>query len=176
MRKKFAAMILSVVMAVCPMGTTGIGSVITAEAHSGRTDSSGGHHDNKNKSGLGSYHYHCGGYPAHLHSNGVCPYSSQTADTSSVQTPSGTPASSAEPAATSPTAPAASASQQTASDEAELIKKVQQALNEKGYDCGEADGIMGQKSTQALMNFQTDCGLTVDGVIGQEVKTALGIL
>lgn len=43
-------------------------------AHSGRTDSSGGHKDNKNKSGLGSYHYHCGGYPAHLHSGGVCPY------------------------------------------------------------------------------------------------------
>lgn len=45
-------------------------------AHSGRTDSSGGHRDNKNKSGLGSYHYHCGGYPAHLHENGVCPYKS----------------------------------------------------------------------------------------------------
>ena len=43
-------------------------------AHSGRTDSSGGHRDNKNKSGLGSYHYHCGGYPAHLHNNGGCPY------------------------------------------------------------------------------------------------------
>lgn len=43
-------------------------------AHSGRTDSNGGHKDNQNKSGLGSYHYHCGGYPAHLHSNGVCPY------------------------------------------------------------------------------------------------------
>ena len=42
--------------------------------HSGRTDSSGGHKDNKNKSGLGSYHYHCGGYPAHLHKNDVCPY------------------------------------------------------------------------------------------------------
>ncbi|WP_455543682.1 YHYH domain-containing protein [Intestinibacter sp.] len=47
-------------------------------AHSGRTDSSGGHRDNKNKSGLGSYHYHCGGYPAHLHKNGVCPYSSSS--------------------------------------------------------------------------------------------------
>ncbi len=46
----------------------------SAWAHSGRTDSSGGHRDNKNKSGLGSYHYHCGGYPAHLHSNGICPY------------------------------------------------------------------------------------------------------
>lgn len=45
-----------------------------AFAHSGRTDSSGGHRDNRNMSGLGYYHYHCGGYPAHLHSNGVCPY------------------------------------------------------------------------------------------------------
>lgn len=44
-------------------------------AHSGRTDSSGGHRDNKNASGLGAYHYHCGGYPAHLHTGGVCPYS-----------------------------------------------------------------------------------------------------
>ena len=49
-------------------------SAISSYAHSGRTDSSGGHKDNKNKSGLGSYHYHCGGYPAHLHSGGYCPY------------------------------------------------------------------------------------------------------
>lgn len=44
--------------------------------HSGRTDSNGGHKDNKNVSGLGSYHYHCGGNPPHLHENGVCPYDS----------------------------------------------------------------------------------------------------
>ncbi len=47
-------------------------------AHPGRTDGNGGHKDNKNKSGLGSYHYHCGENPAHLHNNGVCPYSSST--------------------------------------------------------------------------------------------------
>lgn len=47
-------------------------------AHSGKTDSSGGHRDNKNKSGLGSYHYHCGGHPAHLHTNGECPYTSNS--------------------------------------------------------------------------------------------------
>lgn len=47
----------------------------TSFAHSGRTDSNGGHHDYKNNSGLGSYHYHHG-YPAHLHPGGVCPYSS----------------------------------------------------------------------------------------------------
>lgn len=46
----------------------------TVFAHSGRTDANGGHKDNKNKSGLGSYHYHCGGHEAHLHPNGVCPY------------------------------------------------------------------------------------------------------
>lgn len=42
---------------------------ITAFAHSGRTDSSGGHYD----SSTGSYHYHHG-YPAHQHTNGECPY------------------------------------------------------------------------------------------------------
>lgn len=46
----------------------------TSLAHSGRTDSAGGHHDYQNKSGLGSYHFHCGGYPPHLHPGGVCPY------------------------------------------------------------------------------------------------------
>lgn len=46
----------------------------TAFAHKGRTDSSGGHRDNNNVSGLGNYHYHCGGNPAHLHTSGYCPY------------------------------------------------------------------------------------------------------
>ena len=46
-------------------------------AHSGRTDNDGGHWDNINKSGLGSYHYHCNGYLPHLHSNGICPYNGE---------------------------------------------------------------------------------------------------
>lgn len=66
----------------------------TVEAHSGRTDASGGHRDNKNKSGLGPYHYHCGGYPAHLHTNGVCPYDSASAETESSSAAAYTPASS----------------------------------------------------------------------------------
>ena len=52
-------------------------------SHSGRTDANGGHRDNQNKSGLGSYHYHCGGHPAHLHPNGVCPYSSSSKSSTS---------------------------------------------------------------------------------------------
>lgn len=59
-------------------------------AHSGRTDSRGGHKDNKNKSGLGGYHYHCGGHPAHLHTNGVCPYSSSSASSKSSTSSSST--------------------------------------------------------------------------------------
>lgn len=62
---------------------------VNVYGHSGRTDARGGHKDNKNKSGLGSYHYHCGGHPAHLHTNGVCPYSS-----SSQSSKSSTPSSS----------------------------------------------------------------------------------
>ena len=56
---------------------------VNAYAHSGRTDANGGHRDNNNKSGLGSYHYHCGGHPPHLHNNGICPYSSETESTKS---------------------------------------------------------------------------------------------
>ena len=56
---------------------------VNAYGHSGRTDSMGGHKDNKNKSGLGIYHYHCGGYPAHLHTNGICPYSSGSSSSKS---------------------------------------------------------------------------------------------
>lgn len=73
MRKNKAKIwsIVLITLSIIVVGTNVFG-------HSGRTDSSGGHKDNKNKSGLGSYHYHCGGHPAHLHTNGVCPYSSSS--------------------------------------------------------------------------------------------------
>lgn len=38
-------------------------------AHSGKTDSNGGHYD----SSTGQYHYHHG-YPAHQHTGSKCPY------------------------------------------------------------------------------------------------------
>lgn len=120
--------------------------LLTTEAHSGRTDSNGGHKDNKNASGLGYYHYHCGGYPAHLHKQGVCPYSS-TSSTSTTKK----------------------------SSTSSTVKKVQTALNKKGYDCGTADGIMGKKTKAALKKFQKDNNLTVDGKIGKQVKKALNI-
>ena len=77
--KKYIKKILSILIILI-----GILSIqISVYSHSGRTDANGGHKDNKNKSGLGSYHYHCGGHPAHLHPNGVCPYSSSGKSTTS---------------------------------------------------------------------------------------------
>jgi len=65
-------------------------SISPVYGHPGRTDSSGGHRDTKNVSGLGPYHYHHG-YPAHLHPNGVCPYASKpTSTTTAAPTPAPT--------------------------------------------------------------------------------------
>lgn len=49
----------------------------SALAHSGGTDSSGGHWNHK----TGEYHYHHG-YGAHQHPNGVCPYTKKAAASS----------------------------------------------------------------------------------------------
>lgn len=114
----------------------------TIYAHSGRTDSAGGHHDYKNASGLGSYHYHHG-YGPHLHSNGVCPY----------QTTSGSSKS--------------SASQSKARQE---NKKYQEMLNKLGFHCGTPDGICGNKSRTSIRKFQKKHKLSVTGTLNKKTK------
>lgn len=54
------------VICCCMLPTVGV-------AHSGRTDSQGGHYNRK----TGEYHFHHG-YPAHDHPGGVCPYDKPT--------------------------------------------------------------------------------------------------
>lgn len=49
---------------------------VSALAHPGGTDANGGHYDGS------EYHYHHG-YPAHQHTNGVCPYDSSASSISS---------------------------------------------------------------------------------------------
>lgn len=75
MKKKLKLISKLVIMLMIANGSVAFG-------HSGRTDANGGHKDNKNASGLGSYHYHCGGNPAHLHDNGGCPYNSSAKSSS----------------------------------------------------------------------------------------------
>lgn len=142
---KITSLLLAATIALTPASSL---------AHGGRTDSSGGHKDNKNASGLGSYHYHCGGNPPHLHSNG-CPYSSKAATKSSTSS--------------------SKTKTSTTSTKKADTKKVQEKLNELGYDCGTADGVAGKKTTAAVKRFQEDKGLAADGVVGAKTKEAMGI-
>ncbi len=64
-QKIVSAIILIIMTVVFPLNSIG---------YSDRTDFNGGHKNNKNASGLGLFHYHCGGNLAHLHDGGVCPY------------------------------------------------------------------------------------------------------
>ncbi len=88
--KKYIKKIVSVLIVILSI----LSIQISVYSHSGRTDANGGHKDNQNKSGLGSYHYHCGGNPAHLHTNGVCPYSSSSQSSTSSSGSSSTSSSS----------------------------------------------------------------------------------
>ena len=63
MKIRFLAFMLCLFLILCALIT------IPTFAHSGGTDSKGGHYDNS----TGKYHYHHG-YSAHQHKDGVCPY------------------------------------------------------------------------------------------------------
>lgn len=51
---------------------------------------------------------------------------------------------------------------------------VQQKLIEKGADMNE-DGLFGSVTDSAVTRFQEQVGLTADGIVGSEVRRALGI-
>ncbi|SUD84703.1 peptidoglycan-binding domain 1 protein [Stutzerimonas stutzeri] len=57
----------------------------------------------------------------------------------------------------------------------ELIKKVQMALLIKGYDPGAIDGLFGSSTKRALMHFQVDNGLIVDGLMNTATLNSLGV-
>ncbi|HEY3303159.1 MAG TPA: peptidoglycan-binding domain-containing protein [Candidatus Binatia bacterium] len=57
----------------------------------------------------------------------------------------------------------------------EEIKKVQQALKDKGQDPGAIDGVMGPKTKDALKAFQEKQGLKATGTLDEQTKKALGI-
>lgn len=124
-------------------------SPVISLAHSGRTDSSGGHHDYNNVSGLGSYHYHHGMGP-HLHENGVCPYSSNAGSSSGTK-------------------------KQSKYYRSSTIKKVQNKLNKLGYKCGNADGHCGAKTKSAIKKYQRKKHMTVNGKITKTLLKKLNI-
>ena len=64
----------------------------------------------------------------------------------------------------------------TVYEDPEIIRKVQQALNEAGFDCGEADGIAGRRTKQAVADFLASKGMeSDDGKISRKLLEALDI-
>ena len=55
------------------------------------------------------------------------------------------------------------------------VVDIQNALKQKGYYTGATDGIYGTATRNAVIAFQKDNGLTVDGVAGSKTLSALGI-
>ena len=55
------------------------------------------------------------------------------------------------------------------------VTKIQQRLQELGYDPGTADGIYGTRTKNAVIAFQRDYGLSDDGIAGPKTLEALGL-
>lgn len=53
------------------------------------------------------------------------------------------------------------------------VTYLQNALTILGYDCGTVDGKFGTKTFEAVKQFQKDCRLTADGVVGTKSWAAL---
>lgn len=151
MKRKASALFLAATIGLTPA---------ISLAHPGKTDSSGGHRDNKNKSGLGAYHYHCGNNPHHLHKDGKCPYNKKP----------NTQKNSNKKSTSSKKTSSSSSSSKVADN-----KKIQARLNKLGYNCGTPDGNMGPKTINAIKSFQKAKGLKADGLVGPATRKAMGI-
>ncbi|MFC1690454.1 peptidoglycan-binding protein, partial [Pseudomonadota bacterium] len=75
-------------------------------------------------------------------------------------------------AVSSSTAPSGSSQRQTYSSKpqpSKLVRDVQQILAALGYAPGPIDGLTGRKTAAAVMQFQSDYGFKVDGIVDQQL-------
>ena len=57
-----------------------------------------------------------------------------------------------------------------------VIADIQTHLNRLGYDAGTPDGIMGDKTRNAIKKIQSSYGVTIDGVASEELLRSLKLL
>jgi hypothetical protein len=55
------------------------------------------------------------------------------------------------------------------------VKEIQEALKDKGFDPGAADGVIGPETNQAIREFQKSNNLQVTGRIDEKTAGALGV-
>jgi len=56
-----------------------------------------------------------------------------------------------------------------------VVRAVQQALNDKGYNAGKVDGIWGPKTQSAVTKFQQSQGMTPTRSLDDQTLAALGV-
>jgi len=57
----------------------------------------------------------------------------------------------------------------------ENTRQVQQALNQRGYDVGPVDGVMGPQTRRAISQYQRDNNMSVTGRADAQLASALGV-
>lgn len=55
----------------------------------------------------------------------------------------------------------------------EDVKELQKALNSAGFNCGKEDGIFGKATKAAVIVYQKEKGLVIDGIVGEKTWNAL---
>jgi len=80
-----------------------------------------------------------------------------------------------EKRATAPAQYSATASTTTSAYDPNLVRSVQQALNDKGYNAGAVDGRWGPSTEDAVKRFQQASGLPQSGDLERSTLAALGI-
>src|SRR5436309_96428 len=59
--------------------------------------------------------------------------------------------------------------------DSDLVRRVQQSLNDRGYDAGSIDGQWGPSTQSAVRRFQQDAGLPQSGQLERPTLSALGV-
>lgn len=92
--------------------------------------------------------------------------------------PTATPEPTVAPEPTSAPEPTAAPESQPVVEykDATTIRIVQQALNDKGYNCGNPDGVAGGNTTTAITQYQTENGITANGLVTDELLQSLGVV
>ena len=56
-----------------------------------------------------------------------------------------------------------------------IVRTIQNKLKGEGYDVGNANGIWGRKTTEALKKYQMDHGIKASGKVNQKTAYLLGL-
>jgi len=57
----------------------------------------------------------------------------------------------------------------------QMVRQIQQKLQDQGFDVGQIDGMWGPQTSSALKEFQRQQGMDADGKLSQSTVSALGV-